>query len=78
MQEKLYDHRIKLEAKLMRAEKMEEEKNAAMKEYDLKNKRGLTSQISQTTKKGRPPIQSGKAIFKSKRDMAAEAEMMMD
>jgi hypothetical protein len=62
----------------MRAEKLEEEKSAAMKEYDMKNRRGLTSQISNTAKKGRPPIQSGKAIFKSKRDMAAEAEMVMD
>ena len=40
----------------------------------MKNKRGLTSQANQTAQKGKPPVQSGKAIFKSKAAMAAEAE----
>ena len=40
----------------------------------MKNRRGLTSQAKQTAQKAKPPVQSGKAIFKSKAQMAAEAE----
>ena len=61
---------------------LEEEKREVSKAYDMKNKRGLTSQISATEKKktgaGKPPVvQSGKAIFKTKREMAQEAEARM-
>ena len=44
----------------------EEEKRQATHEYNVKNKRGLTSQANLTASKAKPPMQSGKAIFKSK------------
>ena len=75
MVEKMNDHKMKMEAVLNRAADMEEVKKQATAQYDLKRKRGLTSQIHQTEKKAqKPPVQSGKAIFKSKAQMAAEAE----
>ena len=46
-------------------------------EYDLKNKRGLASQTAKKPQKGKPPVSSGKAIFKSRAQMAAEAEAMI-
>jgi len=41
---------------------MEEQKNQATNQYDLKNRRGLTSQANLTAQK-KPP---GKPVFKSK------------
>jgi dsDNA-binding SOS-regulon protein len=76
MLQKMYDHRMKMEAQMNKAKTLEEEKKQATESYDLKNKRGLTSQVSKTAQK-KPPIQSGKAIFKSKAQMAAEAEARM-
>lgn len=81
MAQEMQDHRMKMEAVLSRARLLEEEKQNATMDYDLKNKRGLGSQItSQTAKKaqkGKPPVSSGKAIFKSRAQMAAEAEAMV-
>jgi hypothetical protein len=74
MTSRMYEHKVKMEGALGKARAMEEEKNSATSQYDVKNKRGLTSQASLTAQKGRPPVQSGKAIFKSKAQMAAEAE----
>jgi len=65
MTSKMYDHRMKMEAVLNKSKAMEEEKRQATSQYDLKNKRGLTSQISQSASKPKPPV-SGKQIFKSK------------
>ena len=73
----MYEHKVKMEGALGKARAMEEEKNQLTQSYDVKNKRGLTSQASVTAQKGRPPVQSGKAIFKSKAQMAAEAEAKM-
>lgn len=70
MTSKMYDHKMKMESILNKAAVMEEEKNEVTKQYDMKNKRGLTSQ---TAAKPKSNI-SGKAIFKSKAQMAAEAE----
>ena len=70
MTSKMYDHKMKMESQLNKAELLEEEKREVTKQYDLKNKRGLTSQ---TAAKPKSNI-SGKAIFKSKAQMAAEAE----
>jgi len=58
---------------MYKAKTWEEEKKQATQQYDLKNKRGLTSQAGLTASKAKPPS-SGKAIFKSKAQMAAEAE----
>ena len=72
-----------MESMLNRADELEEEKNEVTKTYNLKNKRGLTSQIGGTTKKPgpaeKPPVSSGKAIFKTKtrKEMAQEAEAKM-
>ena len=66
MSSKMYEHKVKMEGALGKAWAREEEKKQATQQYDLKNKRGLTSQASLTAQKGRPPVQSGKAIFKSK------------
>lgn len=78
MQEKMNDHKMKMEAVLNRANDMEEVKKQVTAQYDLRKKRGLTSQINQTEKKAeKPPVKSGKAIFKSKAQMAAEAEAKM-
>ena len=74
MTAKMYDHRLKMEGILQQASAMEEEKKQATGQYDLKNRRGLTSQANQTASKAKPSVQSGKAIFKSKAQMAAEAE----
>lgn len=61
---------MKMEAVLNKAAKMEEEKQNATMDYDLKNRRGLASQMSSQTakkpQKGKPPVSSGKAIFKSR------------
>ena len=77
MMQKMYDHRMKMENMLNKAKNMEEEKKQATDTYDLKNRRGLTSQAHAQTAKKKPPVQSGKAIFKSKAQMAAEAEARM-
>ena len=37
------DHKMKMEAVLSKASKAEEEKRQVTQQYDLKNKRGLTS-----------------------------------
>jgi len=66
MASKLHDHKMRMEADMNKASKWEEEKRQATQQYDLKNKRGLTSQVNQTASKAKPPMQSGKAIFKSK------------
>lgn len=69
MASKMQDHRMKMEAGLSKARLLEEEKFNATLDYDIKNKRGLASQMSQTAKKsqkGKPPVSSGKAIFKSR------------
>ena len=70
----MYEHKMKMEGALSKARIREEEKKQVTQQYDLKNRRGLTSQSSLTAQKGKPPVQSGKAIFKSKAQMAAEAE----
>lgn len=81
MAHEMQDHRMKMEAVLSRARLLEEEKENATLDYDLKNKRGLGSQMTNQTakkaQKGKPPVSSGKAIFKSRAQMAAEAEAMM-
>ena len=78
MAAKMNDHKMKMEAVLNKAHDLEEVKKQITQEYDLRKKRGLTSQINQTEKKAsKPPVQSGKAIFKSKAQMAAEAEAKM-
>lgn len=80
MASKIHDHKMKMEAVMSKAKTMEEEKRQATQQYDLKNKRGLTSQNQAnpnlTAQKAKPPVanQSGRAIFKSKAAMAAEAE----
>jgi len=43
MTSKMYDHRLKMEGMMGKVESMEEEKRQVTGEYDLKNKRGLTS-----------------------------------
>ena len=70
------------EAALNQIRKLEEEKSQATLQYNLKNKRGLTSQInkqmSHTDKKDKPPISSSAAKGKKSRaQMAAEAEAKM-
>lgn len=83
MAAKMHQHRLRIEEQLNKADILEEEKREVSKAYDKKNRRGLTSQISATEKKksgaaGKPPVvQSGKAIFKTKREMAQEAEARM-
>lgn len=74
MSSKMYDHRLKMEAILNKAKYMEEEKLEATERYDVKNRRGLTSQVSAPVPKAKPPVQSGKAIFRTRAQMAAEAE----
>jgi len=70
MNAKMNDHRMKMENILNRAQLMEEEKEQATTEYDLKNRRGLASQTAkkaqQSKEKGKPPVSSGKGIFKSR------------
>ena len=70
MAAKMQDHRMKMETVLSKARLLEEEKQNATMDYDLRNRRGLASQmVSQTAKKpqkGKPPVSSGKAIFKSR------------
>lgn len=56
MRQKMYDHKLKMEGMLNKAAKMEEEKKMATHEYDVKNRRGLTSQASQSTSKAKPPV----------------------
>jgi len=46
MNAKMNDHRMKMENILNRAQLMEEEKEQATTEYDLKNRRGLASQTA--------------------------------
>ena len=70
MTSKMYDHKMKMENMLNKAKALEEEKLQATNDYDLKNKRGLTSQ---TENKVKPP----KPNLKSKAQMAAEAEQRM-
>ena len=77
MAHEMQDHRMKMEAVLGRARLLEEAKEDATMDYDLKNKRGLASQTAKKAQKGKPPVSSGKAIFKSRAQMAAEAEAMM-
>lgn len=48
MSSKMYEHKVKMEGALGKARAMEEEKKQATQSYDLKNKRGLTSQASLT------------------------------
>lgn len=43
MNSKIMEHRMKMEMVLDNAELLEEEKRYNSKQYDLKNKRGLTS-----------------------------------
>ena len=76
MQGKINDQKMRLEAALNKAQGLEEEKKQVTSQYDLKNKRGLTSQNQSNTAK-KPPVQSGKAIFKSNAQKAAEAEAKM-
>jgi hypothetical protein len=64
MTSKLNDHKMRMEADMGKAKTWEEEKRQATQQYDLKNKRGLTSQVNKTASKAKPPS-SGKAIFKS-------------
>lgn len=54
MQGKINDQKMRIEAALNKAQGMEEEKKQVTSQYDLKNRRGLTSQISGTAKK--PPV----------------------
>lgn len=54
MTTKMNDHKMKMENVLGKARVMEEEKKQATQQYDAKNKRGLTSQLSQTAQK-KPP-----------------------
>ena len=44
MQGRINDEKMKIEAALSRAQGLEEEKKNVTSQYDLKNKRGLTSQ----------------------------------
>ena len=69
----MYDHKMKMEVMLSKAKVMEEEKKQATREYDLKNRRGLTTQMSNTAQK----TKASKPVFKSKAQMAAEAEAKM-
>ena len=73
MRQKMQRHRLEMESILEKAEAFEEQKKSDLLEYDKKNKRGLTSQMTEK----KPPVKSGKAIFKSKREMAQEAEAKM-
>ena len=69
MAHEMQDHRMKMEAVLGRARLLEEAKEDATMDYDLKNKRGLASQTAKKAQKGKPPVSSGKAIFKSRAQM---------
>lgn len=51
MKAKMYDHKLRMEGILSKAAKMEEEKKQTTEKFDVKNKRGLTSQASQTAQK---------------------------
>jgi len=55
MMQKMYDHRMKMEAQMNKANLLEEEKKQATESYDMKNRRGLTSQNSKTAQK-KPPL----------------------
>ena len=46
MANEMQDHRMKMEAVLSRARQLEEEKQNVTLDYDLKNKRGLGSQMT--------------------------------
>lgn len=48
MTSKIQDHKMKMEYIMRKAEVMEEEKKQTTQEYNMKNKRGLTSQIGGT------------------------------
>jgi hypothetical protein len=56
MVNKIHDHKMQMEFVLRKAQGLEEEKKQTTQQYDLKNKRGLTSQISSTAQKGKPPV----------------------
>lgn len=56
MSSKMYDHRLKMEAILNKAKVLEEEKKQTTEKYDVKNKRGLTSQASSAAQKSKPPV----------------------
>lgn len=48
MTSKIQDHKMKMEYIMRKAEVMEEEKKQTTQDYNMKNKRGLTSQIGGT------------------------------